>query len=178
MTAAAEHQAPWLKRIPADITGDAGRAWRWQVTDEERSRPDAVATLDQWLLLAPGAHPWWAWHVMAGVDLAPHDGLPPAHKRYPEAQYELLVLALDPDQPVPQPLGLPRAGELHCLVPPDVVVQFHNVPGGREQARRLVELCALACVDGRLIPDSDHQGSWDRSLATTLQHAREGRHEL
>jgi hypothetical protein len=170
----------WLADAPPLYEGAFGKAWKFPMPDDDPDWRRAVNLDANFLIFAPGAHPMWSWHILMAISLRDVDGQPPAHKRYPEATHELMVYALDPGHPVPDPRawqlppddGAPRP--LQLLQPPDAVVQFH-VDDDRH-ATEIVALAAEACTKGLLVPDSDHRGMWDRSITATAQHYRDGVH--
>jgi hypothetical protein len=171
-------RAEWVDEAEPAYAGAAGKVWRFS-TEGQPDDPRQLSSVGaSWLIFAPGAHLFWSWHVLMAVALRDVPGLPPAKKRYPAAEYELLVMALNPEAPPPDPRRWPRPGELSILDPPDVVVQFDEVPGGDEGVAQLLELVAQSCTDGRLIPDSDWRSAWERAIPATLQHVREGRHSF
>src|SRR4051812_28256938 len=125
--------------IRSMLEGLAGRA---EPVTGARVRPDQEATIAAWLLHLPGAHPAWHQYLLSVVHLRPIDGTRPANKHYPEAEYELALVALDPRfQARPDDLET-----IHHLEPLNVVRQFHGL--NDDQARRLCELVAKGLVDG------------------------------
>lgn len=170
----------WLDEAEPDFTGPFGRAWKFPLPADSDDWRIAVSLDANYLIHAPAAHPFWAWHVLMAVALRDVPGQPPAVKRSPDMTHELMVFALDPEFPAPDPRVWPMPpdnGEprpLQMLQPADAVVQFH-VDSDRH-ATEIVRLAAKACTDGVLVPDSDHRAAWDRTIATTAQHYREGRH--
>jgi hypothetical protein len=61
-----------------------------------QSEPSDPA-LALWLLFIPGAHPFWQSYLLSIVHLRPLPGGDrPAKLVYPEAAYEMVVVALDP----------------------------------------------------------------------------------
>lgn len=164
---------PWLVggEFPPTHAGPAGKAWRWDYRGETEGDPTEQTTLGSWLLHCPTSHPWWPWYLLTGVKLFDVEGLPPAHRQYPEAEFELLVMALNPEKPLPAPIGLMA---MPFLSPPDQCHQFHGLTD--EKARELLELAARACVGGILVPDQDHRSRWRGSLANTVEHLRYGCH--
>lgn len=154
--------------------GPSGRAYRMAPAVPPDPRA-ALPNFGSWLLHVPGAHPFWHWWVLTACALRDLPGVPASYRRYPEAEYELLVLALQPDYPPPDPSDSDR--DLRYLSPVDVCEHFHEVPGGDGGVRELVELFARAVVDGHLSPDQDHRASWRRYLHGTLSHLRAGLHE-
>ncbi len=162
-----------------DLTGPAGRAWRWQFTDNDRARPEFGTSVAQFLIHQPGSHPWWTWYVLSLVHLRDTPGIPHAVKHFPAAAYEVMVIAMNPEQPVPEPAGVPgvdgRPG-LPFLTPIDQCHQIGALPGGDEKARELLDVVAMAVVNGHLICDQDHRTQWAGALIATVQHLREGVH--
>jgi hypothetical protein len=134
-----------------------------------------------WLVNGP-YHPLWSWWYVSCISLRDVPGVPPANKRYPEAEYELIVFSLNPDPKPPRPKvpdldalaagdatrGLP--GFLH---PPDVVFQFHGV--SEQQAEQILELAVDRIVAGQSC-DSDFRSWWTAALESTVEHYRNGRH--
>jgi hypothetical protein len=176
----AQTRPGWLDDAPPAFDGALGKAWKFPMSDDDGDWRLAVSLDANYLIHAPSAHPFWAWHVLMAISLRDIDGQPAARKRYPDATHELMVYALDPNHPPPDPRewplppddGSPRP--LQLLQPPDVVVQFHVDTD--EQATEIATLAAKACTTGLLAPDEDHRGAWEDTIATTAQHYREGRH--
>ena len=161
----------WLSQVEAEFSGSGGICWRFADPDGETDDPRIATTiLPLYLIYAPAAHPLWAWHLILCVSLADTPGVPPANRRYPEAEYELLVLALDPTEPVPDPQHWPFPRRVKALHPPDALVQFHGT--GNDGASELVTLAARAVAEGTLVPDSDHAEAWRRSIKLTAEHIR------
>ena len=170
-------RAAWIDEgVEPRYDGVGGKVWAFAPPPADDDDPRRACTIgDLHLLYAPAAHPLWAWHVLMAVALRDVPGVPPAIKRYPEAEYEVMVLALHPDHPPPDPRKWPMGtGNLNAMEPADAVVQFHDT--GDDGAAELVELCASAVANGVLIPDSDHAESWRRSIKLTADHIRFGGH--
>lgn len=113
---------------------------------------------------------------MTGLALRDTPGVPTANRSFPGAEYELLVLALDPGEPIPSPVEA-MVGKWATLSPPDQVHQLPGLPDGDATMRELLELAALAVVDGRLIPDQDHREHWREAMRSTVEHFTEGGHD-
>jgi hypothetical protein len=171
---------------PPDKSGVA-RAWRVERTVEMEANHmtefgyPPVQVGPTWLVNGP-YHPLWSWWYVSCISLRDVPGVPPANKRYPEAEYELIVFSLNPDPKPPRPKvpdldalaagdatrGLP--GFLH---PPDVVFQFHGV--SEQQAEQILELAVDRIVAGQSC-DSDFRSWWTAALESTVEHYRNGRH--
>lgn len=162
----------WIDEVAPTFHGPAARVWK-VTAPIPQGEPRADMHLGAYLIYAPAAHPFWAWHVMAGIALRDAPGLPPAHRHYPEAEYELLVLALSPDHSPADPRTA-MVGEYKAMTPPDAVAQWHGTDD--EQARELIETCAKAVADGVLIPDSDFAQSWKATVTATAEHYQPGGH--
>lgn len=99
-----------------------GNTWAQEIT--ARPRPDSQATLASWLLYIPGVSPAWSHYMVSIITLEDIEGVPPAVKRYPQAKYEIMVVALDPT-------GRPDANDpetLRILNPINYTLQFHDFP--------------------------------------------------
>lgn len=155
----------------ADRAGKANRkAWRLTL-------PEGHTTLGSWLVHVPGAHPFWSWWLMSVVHLREVEGVPVV-RQYPEAEYEFLILAINPDaEDGLDPDDWPPTtanDEPWMLWPPDVVEQFHGVDD--ETAKNILDLGVAAVMDGAVSPDSDYRRWWRESLARTVEHAVHGGH--
>lgn len=164
------------------------RAWRIEQSPEaiaahEREWGYPPASIGPtWLVNGP-YHPLWSWWYVGVVSLADRPGTPPARRRYPEAEYELMILSLNPSPTdgrpaVPDIDGLEAGGDaMRCLpgflTPPDVVFQFDGVTD--DQAAGLAEIAVDVIVGGQSC-DSDFRQWWLGSLQATVQHIREGLH--
>ena len=160
-----------------DLTG-VGRAWRIDTAPGARREPAHVAGLRSYLLNGPW-HPAWSWWLIGCVHLRPIEGVPPAHLTYPEAEYELQILSLNPDRPVnvDEAEATGDWGDKSIpkfLTPPDLVYQFHGVTDA--QAGQIADSVLRAIVDGGMSPDSDFRSSWVQLLDNTVAHYRSGGH--
>lgn len=153
---------------PPDWQGVGGRAW---LIPNKSDVPDHQATIAGWLVNAPGCHPFWSWWTVHVIHLRDIRGVKPAHKRYPEAEYEFVILAIHPDHPADP--DHPEKG-YHYLTPANVVEQFHGVTD--RDAGRFAELAVRSILDGRMSPDQDYRSAWRATVKDTIAHFREGRH--
>ncbi len=145
--------------IPEDLTkraptleGLGGKAWRFE-PEWTKEAPAAVST---WLVNCPKAHPFWQWWILTVVHLRDLPGQPPAKKGYPEAQYEFIVLAMDPK------CGNPPKEPYQYLSPTDVSVFFHGLKD--EEVGALTEHAVKLIVNGWLSPDQDFRSAWRTML--------------
>lgn len=146
--------------------GPKGRAWVLPPV------PTSPMLLGAILAEVPAAHPFWSWYLFAVVDLRPRDGIPPAVLKYPEAEFELTVHALDPGPPdTPRRVYDPAAGcppTSSFLSPTNVVEQFHGV--GTEGAPWVLGRLVRGVVRGVLSPDSDWRRVWTSAVARQVDH--------
>lgn len=153
-----------------DRTGAAGRAWLRQCKSDV---PDHQATLASWLVNVYGAHPFWQWWAVSVVHLRDVPGQSrPAHKAYPEAAYEFLIVAIDPAWP--EASSTADDLELPFLSPIDVCEQFHGVDDAN--AFRFCGMAVDLIVGGRLSPDQDYRSVWREVVRDSIAHLRDGRH--
>lgn len=146
-----------------DFDGVGGSAWTLVHNEREEWAITAVYSA---LVFAPHSHPWWPWHLLCVISLCDIPGMKPAVKKYPEAEYEISVLSIDPET---YPLD-PDKPPFKLLMPPDVVIQFHGINAAK--ANRLGELAARACADGALNPDVDGRAGWKVAIAETVDHLK------
>lgn len=152
-----------------DKIGAATRAWTLPIEEQmaKAHTPDEVATLAMWLVEAPWAHLAWDKWLVSIIHLRDIPNVKEAKKKYPEAEYELMVAALDPQHPID--LDNPR---WIFLQPVDLVEQFHGVDDA--VAVHIIELLVDRVVAGVLSPDSDYRRAWQELLRSTVEHYTEG----
>ncbi len=160
---------------PPTFSGQHGRAWRLTLAPMgERSTPEQDATVGAFLVQEHGAHAFWDHWMLSIVHLRPIAGTPPPNKQFMEATHEFMILALNPEQPLPQSLHIDRDWKMSWLTPIDVVEQF--AVGDDVLADRILELSAEAIVHGWMSPDQDWRAAWKQSVAKTSAHYRDGTH--
>lgn len=130
-----------------------------------------TATLGAWLLHLPGQHPLWNHYMLSVVHLRPIDGGRPVYRRYPEAEYELNMFALDPKAgPKPDDMAT-----LYPLEPVNYVEQFHNITD--EQAVRVGARLVEMLVHGLLFAEPSGivgaRALWARAFEAILGEVRE-----
>lgn len=131
---------------PEILKGHAGRARRVLMASP-LPRLEWAATVAAWLCDLPGWSPAWRHYMISVVHLRDLPGVRPAHRRYPAAEYEFLVGALDPAQPLDFEAAEP--GAFHYLTPLNVVEQFHDMSD--EAAAALVKSVVEKAVRGEVI---------------------------
>ena len=140
-----------------DIKGDNANAWRvpkrrasaWAALHPEKVDPvTLMTTVDLWYVNGKGFHPFWSWWAVSAVSLEDIEGVAPANKHYPEAEWELSIWSIGSGEP-----AVNGDGGFKAMEPPDLLLQFHGLERGQVEGveRLLVEaICA-----GRTSPDSD-----------------------
>ena len=147
-----------------DKRGPAGQAWLMPRNPQTLLQEASLAT---WLVHAPQSHPIWPYKQVCLAHLRPIPGYPDALKHYPEAEYELTVLAVNPEtHPDPDPDGKP----LTLLLPAEAGVQFHV--DSDHEARRICEVSVEYVVDGQLVPDESYSNLWDSFIADIAERFR------
>jgi hypothetical protein len=155
---------------PPDVDGFA-KAW---YIENKSGVADHQATLAMWLVNAPWAHPFWSWWNIGLLHLRDIPGVKPAHKKYPEAEFEFIILSIDPDwTPIDDASELAKNG-IPFLHPPDVIEQFHGVSD--HDARRITEAAVRAVCAGHISPDQDYRSVWHTTIHDTVDHFRAGAH--
>src|SRR5690242_19959030 len=106
-----------------DLGGPGARAWRLDMEHGARRTPDHAAGVDVGLVNGP-FHPMWSWWYVSVVSLRDIEGVPPANRHYPGAEYEFLIASIDPDYTVDvDAIEAGSAQPVPFLRPIDCVVQ-------------------------------------------------------
>jgi hypothetical protein len=161
---------------PPDLH-DKASAW---IIPIDRSRkdwtPDWDGTLCLYLLQCKWAHPFWSWYHITGIHLRDIPGVKPAHRQFPEAGHEIVIMSLNPKtEHDPDKLSTGEQS-LEYLLPLDLE---HQVAGlSDEQFKGLVQDVVVAVVEGRMSPDQDYRQWWKQAIDQTAEHIREGRHKV
>lgn len=143
---------PRARRAP-DVEGPHARAW--VTTLAEDHRPDQEATLSSYLVYFPASHPFWPTYLVAMIHLRDMPGVPPANKDFPEAEYEFMIVALDPEGTPGHPLAVDDMQSFRHLTPINVRVQF-NAASDDDARQRCTDAVTLICQQGAGIePDDD-----------------------
>lgn len=158
----------------------AGVARAWRISEDPRVQERHIREfghehtgLQTWLINGP-YHPFWSWWHVGVISLRDFEGMPPAQKQYPAAEFEFAIYSLDgtPDIEAIERGDLDNRG-FKFLSPPDVVFHFDGV-----NDRQAVEICDAAVqliVRGQSC-DSDFRRFWDGSLRATVEHYKKGGH--
>lgn len=143
---------PWesdVVTVEPTIVGKRGRAWLL----EPAPFPAGVAT---WLIEAGWAHPVWHSYILSVCHLRPLAADPKPILYLPDASHELILLALQPDQPR-QKMFTDRTA-IYPLVPPNFCAQISERSDVRAFQR--ARFAAVDVVEGRLSPDTDFRHDW------------------
>ena len=150
-----------IDELPPVMQGKGGRAWQIDL-DALRKRigedkPDA--TIGEWLIECPSAHPLWHSYVIALISMRPVVGLDTPIFFLDGATHEILLVALDPTKPR-LPIILGEVSFLaSSLEPLNFAAQFIEIDDALaiDRIRKTVaDICA-----GGLNPDTDNRSSWE-----------------
>lgn len=160
---------------PPDLQGDYG--FGWCVDDVTPGNVDQTATVGAWIVHLPASHPIWPTYLFAAISLEeiPGQSKPPT-LHYPEAEFEFIILALNPEQRI----DVADRETWHYLSPVNVVVQFDYAPTidpdeKRRLARETVKLAVSCAVRGAMgvEPDDDSRVRpwWTDAVRNSTDHA-------
>jgi hypothetical protein len=162
-----------------DLAGIA-KAWKIKMTQEmidahikEWGYPHTgIAT---WYVNGPD-HPFWNWWLISVISLKDILGVPPAQKKYPEAEYEYTCYSLKgtPNIDAIDKGDYDNRGFENILEPSDVQFHFHGVTD--KQAEEICDAAVFAIVQGQSC-DSDFRNWWEQMLINTVTHYKLGVHE-
>ena len=151
----------------------------WKLPASAQATPDQAATISAWVVNGP-FHPFWSWWLISAIHLRDLPGVRPAHREFPEAGHEFIIVSLNPERGEPDIEAIERAEDwgdpsvARFLVPPDLVYQVGGISD--EQAAQCLDLMVQAIIDGRMSPDQDYREAWKESIAGTLEHLASGQH--
>lgn len=145
-----------------------GRAWEMRAGPQ--ARQEQSASLIGYVLHGPW-HPFWHWWMVSVVHLRPIDGQA-ANKRYPEAEYEFMIVSIDPETPPDPAETFPQ--DVKYLTPIDVVEQFDGVSD--DDARGICTAAVRAITQGGASPDQDYRSWWADAIRHTVEHYKAGLH--
>lgn len=182
---------------PADIVGTFGSAWEMtsqRERYEEAYKPDWDAGVVQWLIHgSPAQFLGWDWWLVGVIHLRDIPGVPPAFRKYPDAQYEFAIRSLDARGPEGIQVDSLYPFARKVLQPDTYVRQFdlghvRTLAERDALARELGRKCMLAICDGILPPElhtvvdgklyeiADARANWDSSIDKTIEHFLTGGH--
>jgi hypothetical protein len=156
-----------------DFIGIMGRRmWRAKVLINPAENPEWGATLGIWILNVPYVHPTWKYYVMLLMHLRPIPGKPAPFKVHPNAGYDLAVMTLDPENPLPDLAMVERAegseGKQICtLDPADFASQFGTTSDTR--ATLIAERLITKILLGDLLDGDDYRQRWASALHEAVQ---------
>lgn len=170
-----------MTQRPPDLVGAAGKAWKVRydpgALDETAKRLlELGVALDSWVVQGPYHIGWDHWLLYA-VSLQDVEGLQPANRQYPEAEFSIEIWSLRP--PDGQRTGLRRSiGDVESgkaksfafLTPCDGVYQFHGVSAA--DVNDILSKVVRMIVDGHASPDSDWRSWWRVCIENTVRHYR------
>ena len=138
-----------------DLVGAHGRAWKYDMEACARrypSGPTAELTVASWIVEARYAHPMWHSYLVAAVALRDMPGVPKAVVHLQGATHEVMVYALNPEQP----RAINAAPQY--LTP----ANFHGQWRAESDAAavRFIEETVHLVIDGHLSPDTDFRRDW------------------
>lgn len=165
---------PLITTRAPDLQGPHARAWRFR---GGALTPDQSATLMSYLVNFPASHPLWPTYTVSVIHLRDIPGVAPANKDYPEAEFEFMVVALDPNGTLGHPLATDDIESWHHLVPLNVRVQF-NAANDEDAKQRCTDAVTLICQHGVGIePDDDARVRpwWTESIRRGF-NPQEGQH--
>lgn len=131
-------------------TIDGPHARAWKIDQKVFTSPDQTA-VGVWVVHAPWSHPVWPVVMVSCVHLRMEAGKPDPIIHLPGATHEMVVAALDPNQPIVPP-------DFHLLHSLNFVGQFY-APSDEHAAAR-VETSVIEICRGLLNPDTDARSQW------------------
>lgn len=151
-----------------DITGHLGKAWKVNLAIATQYKP-WQATLSLFIVNLPGVVREWSWYLIGTIHLRDLPGVQKANRLSPEYEFELCVIALDPEKPLPDPDRAPneQSNIYHMLVPEQVRVQFHNLDD--KEAVHLTEAVVMTTLAGALPPVPQATGHWWKAIGELIQ---------
>jgi hypothetical protein len=143
-----------------------GRAWKIPPPKSDK----AHGTVAAWVVHAPHSNLMWSWYFVGTVHLRGVEGLEEPHLHFPGATHEIVIMALNPEYPLPEVGNWKNA---QFLWPPDLTHQF--IVSRDEEAQELTDLVVEQIVRGKSC-DSDHRTYWIAAVDATAEHFRIGGH--
>lgn len=139
----------------------------YQVEVDKTSK-DQDALLMTHLIASNEFHPAWTQWLCMLIHQRPIDGIAPPVKAYEEAEYDLIVYAIDPDTPITSTTI--RFGEFKMLESVDSSVQFHGVTD--DQAIGIQQRMMQLTANGQISPDVDYRRAWTQAVNNMIDDIR------
>jgi hypothetical protein len=138
----------------------------WRVHFKDDAQKSKGATLGMWMLAAFGANPMYDYYVVVLTHLRDEPELKGAVKFSPDAMYEVSILVLNPEHPVP------NFDELESKVAPinllsdeaEVLIQFARINGGDDLAYATIDTALSRIVEGKVVPVDDYRVQWSQTI--------------
>jgi hypothetical protein len=156
-----------------NFKGRGGAAWTIHLPPPE-TRPEIWgAGVGMWVMHVPDAHPSWEWYLVMLIHLRDLKGGRIAVRIHERNCYDVSVVTLHPDRPLPDLAAVERGEEgphasFLCMEPTDFMAQFGDV-GGDARAYDVAESLVKKVVTGDLIPGDDYRMQWAQTLNTILR---------
>jgi len=111
-------------------------------------------------------HPMWSWWFLGAVSLRDQIGVPPVTKLYPEAEFEILIMSIDPEGCDPdvdamEDGRMKERGFTGFLEPPDLHFQGHGATN--DEVQLVVDSMLMKIADG-VSCDRDLRRYWNDFL--------------
>jgi hypothetical protein len=140
------------------LVGTHGRAWK-RDNAAARARYNVAeqddAQISMWIVEAPAAHPFWHSYMVSLVHLRPMPDGRETILYHPDASHELVIFALDPEQPRQPSIDGAFPNLLH---PANFAAQL--IMASDEEAASRIEGAVSLILSGELSPDTDHLSKW------------------
>lgn len=145
-----------------DVANNNIRAWCIKLPDNL-----FPATLRQWVISGP-FHPFWNWWIVNAATLEDIQGMPPAIKKYPGAEYEIAIIALHPDYPVNIDKIEDGSEYYHLYLEPiDFSIQFDGI--NKNYVIAILDLMVNTIIQGHASPDSDFRQYWESFVLSKIE---------
>lgn len=136
--------------------------------EEKDPDTDQSAILGVYLINSNTFHPHWTQWVCSLIHLRDIDGVSPAMKHYPQAEFELTVQAVDPEAPITE--RKVSFKDVKFLTPIDSVVQFNGISD--DQARGIQRSMMGLIANAQISPDVDYRATWKQKVSRRVQEIR------
>jgi len=123
-----------------------------------KEKPEAVNWQIMYLIDAPWAHPIWSQYILLAYDLTtPIEGQPNPTLYRPDVTHEVMLFALDPDNPKIQPRSF-QDQKIEFLSPANFGYQLTSTNKDLEE---ILDHLAERFERRLMSPDTDYRGSHD-----------------